>query len=96
MATKFPQEMLPEVVTLIFQIQADYYRAYALLEVLPRLDLCELTHPQWCDVLQTLASLSREELLELVPALTDSFFALGGDAAIIEVAQAIRDVGQQW
>jgi hypothetical protein len=47
-------------------------------------------------MLQTLASLSREELLELVPALTDSIFALGGDAAIVEVAQAIREMGQQW
>jgi hypothetical protein len=94
MATLFPKELLPEVMTLVFQIQAEYYRAYALLEVLPRLDLCELTHPQWCEVLQTLASLSREELLELVPALTDSIFALGGEAAIIEVAQAIWDVGQ--
>jgi hypothetical protein len=28
MATLFPQDLLPEVVTLIFQIQAEYYRAY--------------------------------------------------------------------
>jgi hypothetical protein len=96
MATLFPQDLLLEVVTLIFQIQAEYYRAYALLEVLPRLDLSEQPHPQWGEMLQTLASLFREEMLELMPALADSIFALGGEAAIVEVAQAIRDVGQQW
>lgn len=91
-----PQELLYQLIDICFTISTDFYRAEALLELLPRLDIHTLGTPIKYPILQTLSYLTREKILELIPSLSDAIFALGGEEAIVETAYAIRDVGRQW
>ena len=96
LAMRLPEDQLSDAVVISFDINIDYYRAFALKGLLPRLQLAEIKFSQWCEILQTLAALPREGVLELMPALSDSLLGLGGVSAIEETAYAIRDVGRQW
>jgi hypothetical protein len=96
LSLKAPADLLEDFLQILFEFQIGFYQAIPLINLLPRYDLSRTSYSHWCKILQSLAFLNRKAILELIPSLSDSIYALGGEAAIIEVANAIRDVGRQW
>ena len=52
--------------------------------------------PLWQDTLDELSVRTRPNLLQDIKALFPVIFALGGEAATVELARAIQDVGRWW
>ncbi|WP_099072324.1 NB-ARC domain-containing protein [Nostoc linckia] len=98
LADKLPPEWLPEALTAARAIQDDYYRANALsaladsLLQMPAAELFSL----WEDTLHELSLRTRHDLLQDIKALFPVLSALGGEAATVEIACAIVDVGRWW
>ena len=88
--------MAIDVLTLIQELRSDYYRASALEPVLQQLDLTHLEWPLWLLILQSFASQVRRHFIGNLPNLAPAINHLGGDAALREVVEAMRDVSRQW
>ena len=50
----------------------------------------------WQDVLQALGTLTRPHFLETIPNLVPLILHFGGEVALREVHQAIREVSRWW
>lgn len=53
-------------------------------------------YSSWRDMLHTIASRTRKDLLSDLDALKSIIIALGGDEAVGETARAVQDVGRWW
>ncbi|MBD2519763.1 hypothetical protein H6G93_33375, partial [Nostoc sp. FACHB-973] len=97
LADKLP-EVLPEALAAARAIQSESSRADALsaladsLSQMPTAELFSL----WQDTLHELSLRTRSNLLQDIKALFPVIFALGGEAATVEIARAIVDVGRWW
>ncbi|MEH1832686.1 MAG: NB-ARC domain-containing protein [Nostoc sp.] len=98
LAEKLPPELLPEALAAARAIQFEYFRAEALsalansLSQMPFTELFSL----WQDTLHQLSLRTRPNLLQDIKALFPVIFALNGEAATVEIARAIVDVGRWW
>ncbi|MGF1977677.1 MAG: hypothetical protein RMY30_019130, partial [Nostoc sp. CmiSLP01] len=103
LAKKLPPELLPEALAAARAIQSERYHAEALsaealsalansLSQMPSTEL----FPLWQDTLHELSLRTRPNLLQDIKALFPVIFALGGEAATLEIARAIVDVGRWW
>ncbi|MEH1897274.1 MAG: NB-ARC domain-containing protein [Nostoc sp.] len=97
LADKLP-ELLPEALAAARAIQDGHSRAYALsaltksLSQMPAAELFFL----WQDTLHELSLCTRPNLLRDIEALFPVIFALDGEAATVEIARGIQDVGRWW
>lgn len=96
LASKIPEYFVNIVLEICLCIESDFYRATALFELLPYVDISILTYDQWCSILSALSNLNRPMLLKRLPLLTEPIAKFGTKDALIETAYAIRDVCQQW
>ncbi|WP_346289516.1 NB-ARC domain-containing protein [Sphaerothrix gracilis] len=95
-ASKIPSTVFEDVFKLSLAIKADFYRAIAVFSLLPYANTLSFDYEEWCKVLSALSCHSREAILEIMPLLTSTILALGGQEALVETADAIESVGQQW
>ncbi|MBN3893256.1 MAG: hypothetical protein HWQ43_30405 [Nostoc sp. JL31] len=98
LADKLPPELLPEALAAARAIQHESDRVYALTALadsLSQMSAAEL-FPLWQDTLHELSLRTRPDLLQDIKALFPVIFALGGEAATVEIARAIVDVGRWW
>ncbi|MDZ7967502.1 MAG: NB-ARC domain-containing protein [Nostoc sp. DedSLP03] len=97
LVNKLP-ELLPEALIAARAIQFEQIRASALSDLtsgLSQMPSVEL-FPLWQDTLHELSLRTRSELLGDINVLFPVIFALGGEAATVEIARAIVDVGRWW
>ncbi|MEH2458039.1 NB-ARC domain-containing protein [Nostoc sp.] len=98
LAEKQPPKLLPEALAAAREIQDEGDRAKvlsALASGLSQMPVAELL-PLWRDTLHKLSLRTRPNLLQDIEALFPVIFALGGEAATVELARAIVDVGRWW
>ena len=91
-----PAELLPEALAVARSIQDESRRAEAFRGLLVLLNKTPMDLTFWCELLHTLAYLSRQELIEAMPKLSPRILALGGKFALDGTVVAMREVSQQW
>ncbi len=98
LAEKLPPELLPEALAAARAIQSEDSRAYALSALADSLSQMPSTElfPLWQGTLHELSLRTRRDLLQDIKALFPVIFALGGEAATVELVRAIQDVGRWW
>ncbi|MFW9265361.1 hypothetical protein RRG12_42800, partial [Nostoc sp. CALU 546] len=98
LAKNLPPELFLEALTAARAIQDESYRANTLSALAdsssqtPAAELFSL----WQDSLHELSLRTRPNLLQDIKAWFPVIFALGGEAAILEIARAIVDVARWW
>ncbi|MEH1857970.1 MAG: NB-ARC domain-containing protein [Nostoc sp.] len=96
LAQKLPPELLPEALAAARAIQYSHAKALsALADSLSQMPFTEL-FPLWQDTLHELSLRTRRDLLQDIKALFPVIFALGGEAATVELVRAIQDVARWW
>ncbi|GCA82089.1 regulatory protein AfsR [Microcystis aeruginosa NIES-2522] len=89
-------EIFPEALEIAKEIGSEFKRAEALQALTATLTPANVDLSFWQDVLQALGSLTRPHFLETVPHLVPLILHFGGEVALREVYQGIRDVSQWW
>ena len=95
LAPHFPQ-LLPEALEVARGIGDEYSRAEVLKALTATLTPANVDLSFWQDVLQALGSLTRPKFLETIPNLVPLILHFGGEVALREVYQSIRDVSRWW
>ncbi len=89
-------EVLPEALEIARGIGDEYFRAKALKALTATLTPANVDLSFWQDVLQALGTLTRPKFLETIPNLVPLILHFGGEVALREVYQSIRDVSRWW
>ncbi len=95
LARHFPQ-LLPEALEVARGIGSEYHRADVLKALTATLTPANVDLSFWQDVLQALGTLTRSNFLETIPNLAPLILHFGGEVALREVYQSIRDVSRWW
>ncbi|MDZ8069309.1 MAG: hypothetical protein RMY64_27465, partial [Nostoc sp. DedQUE08] len=98
LAEKLPLELLPEALAAARAIHDEVYCAKVLSALAGSLSQMPSTKlfPLWQDTLHELSLRTRRDLLQDIKALFPVIFALGGEAATVELVRAIQDVARWW
>jgi len=89
-------EILPEALATARAIGDESLRANVLQALTPKLTPANVDLSFWQDVLQALGSITRPHFLETVPNLVPLILHFGGEVALREVYQGIREVSRWW
>ncbi|MFN7565965.1 MAG: NB-ARC domain-containing protein [Microcystis sp.] len=95
LAPHLPQ-VLPEALEAARGIGGESDRAKALKALTATLTPANVDLSFWQDVLQALGTLTRPKFLETIPNLVPLILHFGGEVALREVYQGIRDVSRWW
>ena len=95
LAPHLPQ-VLPEALEAARGIGGESDRAKALKALTATLTPANVDLSFWQDVLQALGTLTRPKFLKTVPHLVPLILHFGGEVALREVYQGIRDVSRWW
>ena len=96
LAHQVPQELFSEIWNAIFAIPNKSARAIAISGSLPRLPLATLPHSDWISYLHILAHRERSDLMQDLVTLYPAILHLGGDTAMREVVNTMREICNQW
>jgi hypothetical protein len=96
LAPHLPANLLPKALEIAKEIGSESSRAEALKALTATLTPANVDLSFWQDVLQALGSLTRPHFLETVPHLAPLMLHFGGEVALREVLQGIRDVCRWW
>ncbi|GCA88469.1 NB-ARC domain-containing protein [Microcystis aeruginosa] len=96
LAPHLPESLLPEALAVARGIGSEYHRADVLKALTATLTPANVDLSFWQDVLQALGSLTRPKFLETIPNLVPLILHFGGEVALREVHQGIRDVSRWW
>ncbi|WP_238999123.1 hypothetical protein [Microcystis aeruginosa] len=89
-------EVLPEALEAARGIGSEYLRAEVLKALTATLTPANVDLSFWQDVLQALGTLTRPNFLETIPNLAPLILHFGGEVALREVYQSIREVSRWW
>jgi hypothetical protein len=89
-------EVLPEALEIARGIGSEYHRALALKALTATLTPANVDQFTWKKNLQALGTLTRPKFLETIPNLAPLILHFGGEVALREVHQGIRDVSRWW
>ena len=98
LAPILPPDLLPEALAAAREIQSESDRTYALSSLADKLSQIQKTplFDYWRDTLQILCVHTRPNLLNDINILTPVIFTLGGQQAVKDIANAIKDVSRWW
>jgi len=96
LAPHLPVSLLPEALEIARGIGFEYHRALALKALTATLTPANVDLSFWQDVLHALGTLTRLHFLETIPNLAPLILHFGGEVALREVFQSIRDVSRWW
>ncbi|MCA2654454.1 NB-ARC domain-containing protein [Microcystis sp. M061S2] len=96
LAPHLPESLLPEALEAARGIGSEYHRAEVLQALTATLTPANVDLSFWQDVLQALGTLTRPKFLKTVPNLVPLILHFGGEVALREVYQSIRDVSRWW
>ncbi|MFB2807360.1 NB-ARC domain-containing protein [Microcystis sp. BLCC-F209] len=96
LAPYLPESLLPEALEVARGIGNQSYRADVLKALTATLTPANVDLSFWQDVLQALGTLTRPKFLETIPNLVPLILHFGGEVALREVYQSIRDVSRWW
>jgi hypothetical protein len=89
-------EILPEALATAREIGNESNRAKALQALTKLLTLANVDLSLWEKTLHVLGTLTRHHFLETIPNLVPLILHFGGEVALREVHQAIREVSRWW
>ncbi|MFO0291085.1 MAG: NB-ARC domain-containing protein, partial [bacterium] len=96
LAPHLPVSLLPEALEIARGIGFEYHRALALKALTATLTPANVDLSFWQDILHALGTLTRPKFLETIPNLVPLILHFGGEVALREVYQSIRDVSRWW
>jgi Tfp pilus assembly protein PilF len=96
LAPHLPENLLSEALEVARGIKDEYVRAKALSSLAPHINLKNFNFTFWSEFLHTLAHCDRKHLLQDIPKLAPAIIHLSDRSTLNLVAQAIREVCQQW
>ncbi|OPF19204.1 apoptotic protease-activating factor 1 like protein [Microcystis aeruginosa KW] len=96
LAPHLPESLLSEALEVARGIGSEESRAEALKALTATLTPANVDLSFWQDVLQALGTLTRPHFLETIPNLVPLILHFGGEVALREVYQSIRDVSRWW
>ncbi|MFM6664233.1 MAG: NB-ARC domain-containing protein [Microcystis panniformis] len=96
LAPHLPESLLPEALEVARGIGNEYYRADVLKALTATLTPANVDLSFWENTLQALGTLTRPHFLETIPNLAPLILHFGGEVALREVHQAIREVSRWW
>ncbi len=96
LAPYLPESLLPEALEIARGIGGESDRAKVLKALTATLTPANVDLSFWQDVLQALGTLTRPKFLKTVPNLAPLILHFGGEVALREVYQSIRDVSRWW
>ena len=96
LAPYLPENLLPEALAIAKAGGNQDLRAETLKALTAQLTFANVDLSFRQDVLQALRSLTRPNFLETVPNLVPLILHFGGEVALREVLQGIRDVCRWW
>jgi hypothetical protein len=89
-------EILPEALATAREIGNESNRAKALQALTKLLTLANVDLSLWEKTLHVLGTLTRHHFLETIPNLVPLILHFGGEVALREVYQGIREVSRWW
>ncbi|GCA75115.1 regulatory protein AfsR [Microcystis aeruginosa NIES-2520] len=89
-------EVLPEALEIARGIGSEYHRALALKALTATLTPANVDLSFWENALHALGTLTRPHFLETIPNLAPLILHFGGEVALREVYQGIREVSRWW
>ncbi len=95
LAPHLPQ-VLPEVLVVAREFGSESSRAEALKALTAQLTPANVDLSFWEKTLQALGTLTRSNFLKTIPNLVPLILHLGGEVALREVFQGIREVSRWW
>ncbi|MDB9411822.1 NB-ARC domain-containing protein [Microcystis aeruginosa] len=96
LAPHLPESLLPEALEAARGIGSEYHRADVLKALTATLTPANVDLSFWEKTLQALGTLTRSNFLETIPNLVPLILHFGGEVALREVYQSIRDVSRWW
>jgi len=92
----WPDSWMPTLLEKSRNLKDGHSRAHAFSDLLLRLDPTEIDPPFWQELLATLTCRTRAEFFEDIPKLAPAIVALGGEDALREVVESMRQVCGWW
>ncbi|RPH91284.1 MAG: hypothetical protein EHM73_03185 [Chroococcales cyanobacterium metabat2.561] len=89
-------EVLPEALEAARTIGTEYFRTEVLKALTARLTPANVDLSFWENTLHALGTLTRHHFLETIPNLVPLILHFGGEVALREVYQGIREVSRWW
>ncbi|GCE58654.1 NB-ARC domain-containing protein [Microcystis aeruginosa] len=96
LAPYLPESLLPEALEIARGIGGESDRAKVLKALTATLTPANVDLSFWQDILHALGTLTRPNFLETIPNLAPLILHFGGEVALREVYQSIRDVSRWW
>jgi NB-ARC domain/APAF-1 helical domain len=100
LADKLPENLYNEALETAFQIQNEEYRAKVLSPLFKAMSLSKREnelYKMWLKITKsTLSKIKREGFQLNIGILVPIIYKLGGKDAVMEIANAIQDVGRWW
>ncbi|MBD2598847.1 NB-ARC domain-containing protein [Microcystis viridis] len=96
LAPHLPEYLLPGALEIARTIGSEYNRAEALKALTATLTPANVDLSFWQDILHALGTLTRRKFLETIPNLAPLILHFGGEVALREVYQGIREVSRWW
>ena len=96
LAPQLPENLLSEALEAVRNIRDESYRAPVLSAIIPNVNNMFDSFPYdfWCEVIHSMASFKRKELLEELGKHNNIIMELGSLETIREIADAVHDVGR--
>jgi len=88
--------LLPEALEVARGIGSEYHRADVLKALTATLTPANVDLSFWENALHALGTLTRPNFLETIPNLAPLILHFGGEVALREIHQAIREVSRWW
>ena len=89
-------DVLPEALDCARAIGFEDFRAHPLHRLIENLTPSSVDFPDWQQLLNSLASLTRPHFLNALPQLAPLIMELGGVEALRETVAAVNDVSRWW
>ncbi len=96
LAPHLPEYLLPGALEIARGIGSESNRADVLKALTATLTPANVDLSFWQDILHALGTLTRRKFLETIPNLVPLILHFGGEVALREVYQSIRDVSRWW
>ncbi|GCA69220.1 regulatory protein AfsR [Microcystis aeruginosa NIES-2519] len=96
LAPHLPEYLLPGALEIARGIGSESNRAEALKALTATLTPANVDLSFWQDILHALGTLTRRKFLETIPNLAPLILHFGGEVALREVYQGIREVSRWW
>ncbi|NEO48607.1 MAG: hypothetical protein F6K55_32700, partial [Moorea sp. SIO4A3] len=95
LAPHFP-DVLPQALDCARGISDEDFRAEVLQDLIKNLTPSSVDFPLWQQILDGLATLTRQEFVQALPQLAPLIIELGGIEALRETVAAVEDVSRWW